>query len=107
MIPILQKLEKITQSMFNWFSENFLKTSSDKHLLVSSSEVLVGIQIYSIKVTSESRFKPLSANFAKWSNTFKQFVGSLPKNCLSVFDHFVGLTLIGLSSWAIEFRLSY
>ena len=36
---------------------------------------------------------PLSANFAKWSNTLKQFVGNLPTNCLRVFGHFVGLTL--------------
>ena len=33
---------------------------------------------------------PLSTNPAKWSNTPKQFVGNLPTNCLSVFDHFVG-----------------
>ena len=39
---------------------------------------------------------PLSANFTKWSNTLKQFVGKLPTNCLSVFDHFVGLGLKGL-----------
>ena len=32
---------------------------------------------------------PLSAYSTKWSNTLKQFVGKLPKNCLSVFDHFV------------------
>ena len=41
-------------------------------------------------------FNPLSANFKKWPNTLKQFVGNLPKNCLSVFDHFVGLALKGL-----------
>ena len=40
---------------------------------------------------------PLSTNFTTWSNTLKQFVGKLPTNCLSVFDHFVGLTLKGLS----------
>ena len=34
--------------------------------------------------------------FTKWSNTLKQFVGNLPTNCLSVFDHFVGLALKGL-----------
>ena len=34
---------------------------------------------------------PLSAKITKWSNTFKQFVGKLPTNCLSVFDHFVGM----------------
>ena len=27
----------------------------------------------------------------KWSNKLKQFVGNLPTNCLSVFDHFLGL----------------
>ena len=33
----------------------------------------------------------LTVNFTKWSNTLKQFVGTLPTNCLSVIDHFVGL----------------
>ena len=42
------------------------------------------------------RFNPLSANPTKWSNTLKQFVGNLPTNCLSVFDHFVKLALKGL-----------
>ena len=41
-------------------------------------------------------FNPLSANPTKWSNTFKQFVGKLSTNCLSVFDHFVKLALKGL-----------
>ena len=40
---------------------------------------------------------PFSANFTKWSNTLKQFVGNLPTNCLSVFDHSVALTLKGLT----------
>ena len=39
---------------------------------------------------------PLSANFTKWSNTLKQFVGKFPTNCLSVFGHFVGLARKGL-----------
>ena len=39
---------------------------------------------------------PLSANPTKWPNTFKQFVGKLTPNCLSVFDHFVKLALEGL-----------
>ena len=43
-------------------------------------------------------FNPLSANITKWSNTLKQFVGILPTNCLSVFDHFLGLVLKGLKS---------
>ena len=41
-------------------------------------------------------FNPLSANPTTWSNTLKQFVGNLPKNCLSVFDHFAELALKGL-----------
>ena len=40
-------------------------------------------------------FNLLNANFTKWSNTLKQIVGNLPTNCLSVFDHFVGLALKG------------
>ena len=43
---------------------------------------------------------PLSAKFIKWSNTLKQFVGKLPTNCLSVFGHFSGLALKGLSASA-------
>ena len=42
------------------------------------------------------QLNPLSAKITKWSNTLKQFVGNLPTNCLSVFDHFVGLALKGL-----------
>ena len=39
----------------------------------------------------KNHFNPLSANFAKWSNTLKEFVGKL-----RVFDHFVGLALKGV-----------
>ena len=38
---------------------------------------------------------PLSANFTKLPNT-QTILGKLPMNCLSVFDHFVGLALKGL-----------
>ena len=38
-------------------------------------------------------FNLLSANPTKWSNILKQFVGNLPTNCFSVFDHFLWLTL--------------
>ena len=38
----------------------------------------------------------LSVNHTEWSNTLKQFVGKLPTNHLSEFDHFVGLELKGL-----------
>ena len=45
-----------------------------------------------------SKLNPLNANRTKWSNILKQFFGKLPTNCLSVFDHFVGLTIIRLTS---------
>ena len=45
------------------------------------------------KFWEKTFFNPLSANPTKWSNTLKQFVDNLPTNCLSVFDHFVKLTL--------------
>ena len=48
---------------------------------------------YSTYCSANCVFNPLSANLTKWSNTLKQFVGKLPTNCLSVFDHFVRLTL--------------
>ena len=41
-------------------------------------------------------FSPWSASPTEWSDTLKQFVGSLPTNWLSVFDHSVGLALNGL-----------
>ena len=44
-------------------------------------------------IPQRNSFNPLSANPTKWSNALKQFVGNLPTNCLSVFDHFVKLTL--------------
>ena len=47
-------------------------------------------------INVKSNLNPLSANITKWSNTLKQFVGNLPTNCLSVFDHFLGLALKGL-----------
>ena len=46
-----------------------------------------------------SRINPLSTNPTKWSNTLKQFVGKLPTNYLSVFDHFVKLVFKGLISF--------
>ena len=43
--------------------------------------------------TTLRKLIPLSANFTKPSNALKQFVAKLPTNCLSVFDHFVKLSL--------------
>ena len=73
-----------------------------------TSRKLSGKLVFSIDVNKEkaphdtlkerisSVIIPLSANPTKWSNTLKQFLGKLPTNCLSVFDHFVRLALKGL-----------
>ena len=49
---------------------------------------------------------PLNANITKWSNTLKHFVGKLATNCLSLFDHFVGLALKALINVGIYFKLT-
>ena len=43
--------------------------------------------------TKKNLFNSLSANRTKWSNTLKQFFGNLSTDCLSMLDHFLGLTL--------------
>ena len=50
---------------------------------------------------------PLSTNITKWSNTLKQFDDKLPPNCLSLSDHFVGLTLKGLTKFCRLIWLSF
>ena len=60
---------------------------------------IVHFSFYSKLFFTNTKILPinfLSANLAKWSSTFKQFVGNLSANCLSVFDHFVKLALKGL-----------
>ena len=42
------------------------------------------------------KFKPLSANLTKWSNT-QTIRGNLRTNYLSVFDHFIELALKGFT----------
>ena len=56
-IPILEKLEKVIQSMFDWFTENFLKANADKCHLIASSKIPVDIWISDVKVTSASSVK--------------------------------------------------
>ena len=58
--------------------------------------LLFFINIESSILAIVNNLNPLSANFTKWSNKLKQFVGNLSTNCLSVFDHFVGLAFKGL-----------
>ena len=52
------------------------------------------------KMTKQCNINPLSANPTKWSDTLKQFIGNLPTNLLSVFDHFEKLALKGFKNTA-------
>ena len=63
--------------------EELMKTLNRQKVIHSRAKISMSI-------------KPLSANPTKWSNKFKEFVGNLPTNCLSVFDNFVELALKGL-----------
>ena len=77
-------------------TNNDIKRSSNMYLgPYQTSMVHIYENSQTIKVNS---LNSLSANFTKWSNTLKQFVGNLPTNCLSLFGHFVGLALKGLTS---------
>ena len=74
------------------FTLNALYHSGTHYTLVDSKQnrclyFLVAKQLCEVAVD------PFSANFTKWSNTLKQIVSNLPTNCLSVFEHFVGLAL--------------
>ena len=51
-----------------------------------------------IKKELQEEVNTLSADPTTWSNILKQFVGKLPTNSLSAFDHFVKLALKGLIS---------
>ena len=69
--------------------------SGSKGIIPESLSLLcLTVRNFTLKIMG---INPLSANFTKWSNTLKQFVGKYPTNCLSVFDRFVGLALKGLS----------
>ena len=80
----------INQKCVSSFSFSFSQVEGD--------EIIKNIKNLKTNKATQSadiptKLNPFSANFTKWSNTLKQFVGDLPTNCLSVFDHFVGLAL--------------
>ena len=74
------------------------------HMFIQCS-VCHYISITSISKDLQDRqcINPLSANPTKWSNTLKRFIGCQPKNCLSVFDLFVGLALKSLRDFGALF----
>ena len=72
---------------FLWFKDILYNQET---ITLRSKQVIFGL------TCSSFLLNPLIVNPTKWSNTLKQFVGKLPTNCLSVFDHFMGFTLKGL-----------
>ena len=72
-------------------------SQKNKNISILSDCLLLKNINYARVQMNAFHFNPLSANPTKWSNTLKQFVGNLPTNCLSVFDHFVELALKGLT----------
>ena len=70
-------------------------------MCILSAYMLPGASFIKIENVEQAQadfnLNALGVNPTKWSNTLKQFVGNLPTNCLSVFDHFVKLAFKGLS----------
>ena len=62
-------------------------------LKLSKKEILINNS--TIALIPLILFNPLSVSPIKWLNTIKHFVGNLLTNCLSLFDHFVGVALKG------------
>ena len=76
--------QDLSLGFVEWICVALLTTSPRvKFLLKTYYEVDVFRFLWGI-----AYFNPLSTNPTKWSNILKQFVGKLPMNCLSVFDHF-------------------
>ena len=64
------------------------QSSLSKHFFCSQKSLLI-LESY---ITLQA---PIST---KWSNALKQVVGNLPRKCLSVFGHSVGLALKGINT---------
>ena len=73
----------------------FELSSHIKHFQEHISYHNINIPLGLDKQSEFSFLNPLSTSLTKWSNTLKQ-LEKLPTNCLSVFDHFLRLTLKGL-----------
>ena len=79
------------------FLPNYSDVRCGNHYYFCSEEILFRNE----KSWKNNIFDPVSANPTKWSNTLKRICRQNPTNCLSVFDHFIGLTLNGLRLFSI------
>ena len=85
------KYKDITTSSNIYARAFFTKQITAKLLTILIKSFIIDIFTSEVFIVN-----PLSANHTKWSNTLNKFVGKLPTNCLSWFDHFVELELKGL-----------
>ena len=81
---------------FTYIERKIGKISKSQNIMITI--VSKNFLFLLLLLLATSNVNPLNFNFPKWSNTLKQFVGKLPTIFLSVFDHFVGLTLKGLKT---------
>ena len=102
MTATLKEIFPFTKNIFN---TNEVVANMFQELINYNYKLQLCLQWFKIQGTRSVRgilcvhgLNPLSANPTKWPNTIKQFVGKLPTNCLSVFDHFVKLALKGFNS---------
>ena len=94
------------QLFCKWYLPSFVNIASsilsqpiwyNKNIKINSKPIYVEEFAKQNIIFLYDLFNPLNAKFIKWSNTLKQIVGKLPTICLSVFDHFSGLALKGLT----------
>ena len=88
------RIFNIKKNAVNLVTKMSKMTSKQMTMLLLLTSIVFGLDDANYQIAT---FNPLSANFTKWSNTLKQFTSHLPTKCLSVFDHFVGLVLKGLT----------
>ena len=76
---VVHSLEKATDTLFKWFSDNLMKRNSDKcHLLVSTNNT-INIKIGNVDITNSTCEKLLGVKFDH-KLTFDDHISELCKN---------------------------
>ena len=95
-LPIVIKLLSLTSFLNDFFGESSLHKKWSFPLRIFSVNVTKSAVSFGFRSFTKEILNPLNSNPTKWSNILKQFVGNLPMNFLSMFDHFMKLALKGL-----------
>ena len=91
---ILVKTQVLIKMYFFWnkhFRYIHTQIIAENWVLKCNSVKLSFCKSRDCQIFKKNYVNPLSDNPTKWWKTLKQFVGKLPTNFLSVFEHFVGL----------------